>query len=167
MLRVCFEWAAVVFECHIPLLTMKQWTSSSSSFIPNLTARRVEDEGSETVFGKYVYTLDVDQFYKTPTDMTVSQQFTFTSPTSPATCGMYLEIGTEYVVGVYLKPDGSFMAYTCGATLLWDQVTPEQLAVLEDGGDCPPPETCAELVCPDDQVSLTPAPGLSLQILSS
>lgn len=89
--------------------------------------RRTQDVGNA------VYTIDLAGVYKVPPTVRLASEMNFTSSTGNS-CGLVLEVGVDYLVGMSL--DNDFSAHLCGPTTPLDTVTDEEFMVLENGGEC-------------------------------
>lgn len=79
------------------------------------------------------YTLDPIALYKEEPGVTYDQEITFTTPGSGVLCGVTLEIGEEYLLGLYRHENGYLTGDYCGLIWEWDWVTDEDESSLEDG----------------------------------
>lgn len=101
----------------------------------------------------YIYNINVFRFYRVPPNTTFAQVVEFESFVSSSLCGLYLEVGVEYVVGMYVWTSGRIHAMDCGPTRELASLTKEQLEVLENGGNCVDP--CDDTACGPYQVCST------------
>lgn len=78
----------------------------------------------------------------------VGMDFNFTTEGEGATCGIYLEIGEEYLLDFLESEVGEtrWTAGLCGLTRTWDSVTDHDIAVLQDPSECDI-ESCAREPC--------------------
>lgn len=79
------------------------------------------------------YSLDPITLYKEEPGMIYDQEITFTTPGSGALCGVTLEIGVEYLLGLHRHDNGHLTGDYCGLVWEWDWVEDEHEASLEDG----------------------------------
>lgn len=77
-----------------------------------------------------------------------AQRLTITTAGSSAACGVYMEIGEEYLVGLYREEEGQFAANTCFLFKSWVDVTKEELTLLTNG--------CVDDGCDDESRALVP-----------
>lgn len=77
-----------------------------------------------------------------------AQRLTITTAGSSAACGVYMELGQEYLIGLYRDENGQFAANTCFLFRSWSGVTKDELILLENG--------CADDGCDDDAAALLP-----------
>ncbi|CAM9774530.1 unnamed protein product, partial [Hapterophycus canaliculatus] len=81
------------------------------------------------------YTIRTLTLYKYPTESNVRATFpaeiTFSTAGNGAACGVSLEIGAEYLIGLTLSSEGELTANLCGLYRSWSSVTDDELALLE------------------------------------
>lgn len=79
------------------------------------------------------YTFGVTSVYKgEPPEGSGSRKIKFTTEGSSATCGVTLDKGEEYLLGLYQTDDG-LTANACGLVDEWSSVTDEDRAAVEAG----------------------------------
>lgn len=61
------------------------------------------------------------------------QEISFTTADSSATCGVVLEIGDEYLIGLYSDQSGQLTANSCRLVRSWEAVTEEEEDLLLAG----------------------------------
>ena len=87
------------------------------------------------------------------------KEISFVTNGSSAACGVTLELGRQYLIGLYRDGDGSFTANSCGLVRRWDDVTKEERASLRTGceEDDPCDGSCGEFQVRDDLNVLLPS----------
>lgn len=118
----------------------------------------VEEDPAFTGDDQYIYTINSVRVYKTLPNIRLGQVLQFESFVASSLCGLYLEVGVEYVVGLDTNGSG-FFAASCGPTRELASLTDEQLEVLENGGNCSDP--CDEIVCTPFEVCSILGPDIS------
>lgn len=97
------------------------------------------------------YAMNTIELYKG--EQIDAQRLTITTAGSSAACGIYMELGEEYLIGAYRDAtSGQFTASTCDLFRSWSDVTKEELTLLEQG--CAFEEGCGE-GCGEFQVGAT------------
>ncbi|CAM9315840.1 unnamed protein product, partial [Laminaria digitata] len=84
-------------------------------------------------YGEITYTLDAKKIYKSSAKHHGNNEISFDTNASSAACGVYLELGKQYLLGLYQSDDGSFTANSCGLVRQWNAVTKEERASLKVG----------------------------------
>lgn len=88
--------------------------------------------------------MDTLTFYKHPMDpdarIRYSQEISFTTAGSTATCGVVLGLGQEYLIGLYPDYTGKLTANSCGLLSAWEAVSEEEEELLLEAG-------CDEYAC--------------------
>lgn len=79
------------------------------------------------------YTLDTVTLYKEEPDVTYAQEVYFTTAADSMLCGITLDIGEEYLLGLYRHDDGHLTANACGLVWEWSWVSAEDKLSLEIG----------------------------------
>lgn len=79
------------------------------------------------------YAVAVIIVYKGDLSGSSSDELTFATGYNSAACGIFLEIGEEYLLDLYGDSDDVLSASLCGAVQLWSSVSTEDLASLDDG----------------------------------
>lgn len=86
----------------------------------------------EDVNDPVTYAVSTIDLYKG--DQITAQRLTITTAGSSAACGIYMELGEEYLIGVFQdETTGVLTANTCGLFRSWSDVTKEDVALLENG----------------------------------
>lgn len=85
-----------------------------------------------------VYGITTTEVFKGEPDQEYAEGMTFdiTTGGNTALCGIYMEIGEEYLIDLYRNSyddDNLHSMGTCGMLQLWSSVDDEDLASLEDG----------------------------------
>jgi len=70
------------------------------------------------------------------------EEMKFTTPGGPDDCGVQLEIGEEYLIGLYQSSLLQLTASSCGLFKKWDDVTDEEKKLLT--ADCDECGVCGE-----------------------
>eukprot|EP00904_Undaria_pinnatifida_P009038 jgi/Undpi1/5264/HiC_scaffold_2.g00545.m1 len=79
------------------------------------------------------YTVELTTLYKGDPDVGDAQEVTFTTERHSSKCGVYLEVGEEYLIGLDQKnDDGDLTANSCGLVEEWSSVSDEDKASVED-----------------------------------
>lgn len=77
------------------------------------------------------------QVHKWDSDLVYSGLLTFTAIDYPDDCGLEFKIAVQYVVGMNVQDDNNILGDFCWPTVPVADLTPEQMAVLQNGGECP------------------------------
>lgn len=70
--------------------------------------------------------------YKGDPNVKYAQQLSVTTASNSAACGVVLEVGEDYLLGLS-SFDGGLSVGLCSLIKVWDDVTAEDLATLENG----------------------------------
>ncbi len=81
------------------------------------------------------YTVDPIEIYKYPVGPISPEEISFTTSGDPSDCGAQLEIGEEYLIGLYENSLQQLTASSCGLFKKWDDVEDEDRKLLEEGCD--------------------------------
>lgn len=77
--------------------------------------------------------MELTTLYKGDPDVGDAQEVTFTTERHSSKCGVYLEVGEEYLIGLDQKnDDGDLTANSCGLVEEWSSVSDEDKASVED-----------------------------------
>lgn len=91
------------------------------------------------------YTLDTIALYKEESGVTYAQDVFFTTAGNSLLCGVTLDLGEEYLLGLYRHDDGHLTADVCGLVWGWSWVSAEDELSLEGGcQDDPCNAACGE-----------------------
>lgn len=98
------------------------------------------------VSGVVTYTLDTRTLYKGDPNAKYGKEISFVTNGSSAACGVILELGKQYLIGLDQSDDGSFDASSCGLVRRWSDVTREERVSLRAGceEDDPCDGSCGE-----------------------
>lgn len=99
------------------------------------------------------YEVEINALYKVEENVSYGEQISFITSANSAFCGIYLEIGEEYLLDLYRPDDGSGLRAVgmCGAIQSWSSVTDEDLEILEESGCENDTDACGGL-CGEFQV---------------
>ncbi|CAM9259728.1 unnamed protein product, partial [Laminaria digitata] len=77
------------------------------------------------------YIVDVITVYKEEPNVTYAQEMSFVSAGNTLLCGVTLEIGEEYLIGLSRHNEGFFVASKCGLVRGWNSLSDEDKASIE------------------------------------
>lgn len=102
---------------------------------------REEPETGNTV----TYFLDTKTLFKAEPNVRYAKEISFVTNKSSAACGVTLEIGKQYLIGLGRDDDGQLSASSCGLVRRWNAVTKEERASIRAGcEDDPCDGSCGE-----------------------
>ncbi len=107
----------------------------------------------EDINDDVTYTIDVTTVYTG--DVGGESEISFVTPGNDGLCGVTLEIGADYVLGLSPAPsgiDGELTLGACGLYRKWDDLQDEERAELEVDCGTPDPSTCFGS-CDESQVT--------------
>lgn len=81
------------------------------------------------------YTVSPVDFFKVEPDVDYAQVLSAVSAGNGAACGVRLEIGEEYLIGLTsdLDHDDQFSVGSCSLVRTWSSITDEDMSFLENG----------------------------------
>lgn len=111
----------------------------------------------ENINDEVTYTVSTTTLYKAEPTVNYAQDIEFLTGGNSAICGVSLELGKEYLIGLYrIGPnsfdpdrDGQLTVGLCDLVQLWSAVTDEDKATLDAG--CGDTDQCSGS-CGDSQV---------------
>lgn len=121
-----------------------------------LPTKRRSDQGN--VNEDVTYTMDTITLYKGETGETYEQEITFITGGNDAACGVNLEIGEEYLLGLYrttadpfqMETGGQLTVGLCDLAQVWSSVSDDEKAQLGNGCNI---DAC-DGTCSDSQVGI-------------
>lgn len=128
---------------------------------PSFLCRKTPRSDQVDINADVTYTVNTTTMYKSEPNTSYAQVLSFTTGGNDALCGIYMEIGEEYLIdllrigGNVLEPATGDLGAVglCGAFRRWSSVTEDDLAILQGGG-CVViiGDACGDNVCSESQV---------------
>lgn len=103
------------------------------------------------MFGDVNYTIGAITIYKGETNTSYAQEIQITTAGSSGLCGVVLEIGEEYLLGLD-RDNGGLETGSCNLVAVWTSVDDDGKAALESGCVDDPCD------CGESQVWIDPTP---------
>lgn len=149
----------------VPLFSLRD---SCPSIVLRASPRlliRASRSDQENINDPVTYTVRTLTLYKYPTEpnvrMAFPEEITFSTAGNGGLCGVTLEIGSEYLIGLTLSDEDELTANSCDLYRGWSTLTDEELSLLEagcgeDGGE---EEDPCEGACTEFQVGERETPA--------